>query len=35
VELEDLVIITGGVPFGVGGQTNFLKVMCVGEVDDC
>jgi pyruvate kinase len=29
----DLMVIIGGVPFGVGSQTNFLKVVCVGEND--
>ncbi len=29
----DLMVIIGGVPFGVGSQTNFLKVLCVGESD--
>ena len=27
----DLIVIIGGVPFGIGGQTNFLKVLRVGE----
>lgn len=31
VEDGDLMVIIGGVPFGVGSQTNFLKVLCVGE----
>jgi pyruvate kinase len=30
---DDLMIIIGGVPFGIGSQTNFLKVLCVGESD--
>jgi pyruvate kinase len=34
VVMDDLVIIIGGVPFGAGGQTNFLKVMHVGETDN-
>jgi pyruvate kinase len=34
VTSEDLMVIIGGVPFGIGGQTNFLKVMRVGELDD-
>lgn len=29
----DLMVIIGGVPFGIGGQTNFLKVMRIGEQD--
>jgi pyruvate kinase len=33
VEEDDLMIIIGGVPFGVGSQTNFLKVVVVGEHD--
>jgi pyruvate kinase len=28
---DDLMVIIGGVPFGVGSQTNFLKVLCVEE----
>jgi pyruvate kinase len=28
---DDLIVIIGGVPFGIGGQTNFLKVLHVGE----
>ncbi|MBN1680402.1 MAG: pyruvate kinase [Anaerolineae bacterium] len=28
---DDMIIIIGGVPFGIGGQTNFLKVARVGE----
>ncbi len=31
VKDNDLIIIIGGVPFGVGSQTNFLKVVVVGE----
>jgi pyruvate kinase len=34
VVMDDLIIIIGGVPFGLGGQTNFLKVMRVGETDN-
>lgn len=33
VTQEDLMVIIGGVPFGVGSQTNFLKVLSVGERD--
>jgi len=33
VEDDDLMVIIGGMPFGVGSQTNFLKVVCVGEND--
>ncbi|MBN2303429.1 MAG: pyruvate kinase [Anaerolineae bacterium] len=29
----DLMAIIGGVPFGIGSQTNFLKVLTVGESD--
>lgn len=29
----DLMVIIGGVPFGLGSQTNFLKVLTVGEND--
>ncbi|MCZ7538595.1 MAG: pyruvate kinase [Anaerolineae bacterium] len=29
----DLMVIIGGVPFGIGSQTNFLKVLTVGEND--
>ncbi|MBI5958396.1 MAG: pyruvate kinase [Chloroflexi bacterium] len=31
VKQGDLMVIIGGVPFGVGSQTNFLKVLAVGE----
>jgi pyruvate kinase len=31
VSLGDLIVIIGGSPFGVGGTTNFLKVLRVGE----
>jgi pyruvate kinase len=31
VEHDDLMVIIGGAPFGVGSQTNFLKVVSVGE----
>ncbi|NDJ75218.1 MAG: pyruvate kinase [Chloroflexi bacterium] len=34
VRLDDLVVIIGGVPFGIGGQTNFLKVLTVEDVDE-
>lgn len=30
---DDTVVITGGVPFGFGGQTNFLKVLRVGDLE--
>jgi len=33
VQDGDLMVIIGGVPFGIGSQTNFLKVVCVGESD--
>ena len=29
----DLMVIIGGVPFGIGSQTNFLRVLTVGEHD--
>jgi pyruvate kinase len=31
VKPGDSLVIIGGVPFGVGGQTNFLKIHLVGE----
>ncbi len=31
VEAGDMLVIIAGVPFGIGGQTNFLKVHIVGE----
>ncbi len=31
VEAGDQLVIIAGIPFGVGGQTNFLKVHTVGE----
>lgn len=31
VEAGDMLVIIAGVPFGIGGQTNFLKVHVVGE----
>ena len=31
IELGDSLVIIAGVPFGVGGQTNFLKLHIVGE----
>ena len=31
VDTGDTLVIIAGVPFGVGGQTNFLKVHNVGE----
>ena len=27
----DLIVVIGGVPFGMGSQTNFLRVICVEE----
>jgi len=33
VEQDDTMVIIGGVPFGIGGQTNFLKVLRVGDMD--
>jgi pyruvate kinase len=32
VEADDLMVIIGGVPFGIGGQTNFLKVLTVEDL---
>lgn len=34
VELGDLIVIIAGVPFGIGGQTNFLKIHSVGEAGE-
>ncbi|NLE51843.1 MAG: pyruvate kinase [Chloroflexi bacterium] len=34
VEQDDTMVIIGGVPFGIGGQTNFLKVLRVGDMED-
>lgn len=34
VERGDSLVIIAGVPFGIGGQTNFLKVHVVGEADE-
>ncbi len=31
VDLGDQLVLIAGVPFGVGGQTNFLKIHTVGE----
>jgi pyruvate kinase len=31
VEAGDMLVIIAGVPFGISGQTNFLKVHIVGE----
>jgi pyruvate kinase len=31
IERDDSIVIIAGVPFGVGGQTNFLKLHIVGE----
>ncbi len=28
---DDLLVMIGGVPFGVGSQTNFLKVVCTSD----
>ena len=33
VERDDTMVIIGGVPFGIGGQTNFLKVLRVGDME--
>jgi pyruvate kinase len=32
VNVGDTLVIIAGVPFGIGGQTNFFKVQTVGEV---
>jgi hypothetical protein len=29
-----LIVIIAGVPFGIGGQTNFLKIHSVGEAGE-
>lgn len=34
VERGDSLVIIAGVPFGIGGQTNFLKIHIVGEPSD-
>jgi len=34
VERGDRLVLIAGVPFGIGGQTNFLKVHVVGEADE-
>lgn len=34
VEQGDSVVIIAGVPFGIGGQTNFLKIHTVGEASE-
>lgn len=34
LQLGDVVVIIAGVPFGVAGQTNLLKVHKVGEADE-
>ena len=31
VQQGDMLVIIAGVPFGIGGQTNFLKIHNVGE----
>jgi len=33
VAWEDAVVLTAGIPFGSGGETNMLKVHIVGEID--
>jgi pyruvate kinase len=33
VDKGDLIIIIAGVPFGIGGQTNLLKIHKVEDVD--
>jgi pyruvate kinase len=32
VAVGETLVIIAGVPFGIGGQTNFFKVHTVGEV---
>ncbi|MBE2270065.1 MAG: pyruvate kinase [Anaerolinea sp.] len=34
VQLGDPLVILAGVPFGIGGQTNFLKIHTVGETGE-
>lgn len=34
VEAGDAIVIIAGVPFGIGGQTNFLKIHTVGEAGE-
>ncbi|MFN8373505.1 MAG: pyruvate kinase [Anaerolineae bacterium] len=34
VQKEDIIIIIAGVPFGIGGQTNFLKIHRIGEASE-
>lgn len=34
VDLGDQIVIIAGVPFGIGGQTNFLKVHRIGEQNE-
>jgi pyruvate kinase len=34
VKQDDLIVIIAGVPFGVGGQTNFMKIHRVGEASE-
>jgi pyruvate kinase len=34
VEPGDTIVIIAGVPFGIGGQTNFLKIHTVGEAGE-
>lgn len=34
VEKDDMIVIIAGVPFGVGGQTNFLKIHRIGEASE-
>jgi pyruvate kinase len=31
IDPGDTIVIIAGVPFGIGGQTNFLKIHMVGE----
>lgn len=34
VQKDDMIIIIAGVPFGIGGQTNFLKIHRIGEASE-
>ncbi len=34
VQRDDVIIIIAGVPFGVGGQTNLLKIHRIGEANE-
>jgi pyruvate kinase len=34
VSANDIITIIAGVPFRIGGQTNFLKIHTVGEAGE-